>query len=99
MVGKVIEIHISLEMTDETSISNITKAAEVGQLLLHANCEYHSNQLYLEDGLTALKTFFSLLSQTDQKDNGSREGLIRETIKLFQLIHSEGVDPIDDLIR
>jgi hypothetical protein len=71
--------------------------------LLCANCEYHSNPLDVEDGfptpapdgLTALKQLHYLLSQTtDEKDSGAnREDLIRETIKLFQLMLSEGVDP------
>jgi hypothetical protein len=94
-----------METTDETSQLNIAKAAEVGlwletnkpaSALLCANCECHSNQLDVEepDGLTALKQFHYLLSQTtDEKDSGSRGELIRETIKLFQLMRSEGVDP------
>jgi hypothetical protein len=70
--------------------------------LLCANCEYHSSPLDVEDGfptpapdgLTALKQFHYLLSQTtDEKDSGSRGELIRETIKLFQLMRSENVDP------
>jgi hypothetical protein len=94
-----------METTDETSQLNIAKAAEVGlwletnkpaSALLCANCECHSNQLDVEepDELLALKQFHYLLSQTtDEKDSGSRGDLIRETIKLFQLMRSEGVDP------
>ena len=81
---------------------NIVKAAKVGQwlgtnqpasVLLCPNCEDLINKHDLEDGLTALKKFCSLLSQTDEKDSSNREDFVRETIKLFQLICSAGVDP------
>lgn len=81
---------------------NIVKAAKVGQwlgtnqpasVLLCPNCEDLINKHDLEDGLTALKKFCSLLSQTDEKDSSNREDFVRETIKLFQLICSEGFDP------